>query len=122
MLLRRDLTTGVLGLCAVVLAVPIAAYAITGWFTRYASDDYCTASIVLQQGFLGAQQYWYSTWSGRFSFFALVSAIELGGRGVVQVLPALMLVAAVAVGAWAIGPIARRAHWRHPWLASLVLS
>jgi Family of unknown function (DUF6056) len=109
-----------LGACAVVLAVPLVVFAISGWFSRYASDDYCTAGIVLERGLVGAQEYWYTTWSGRFAFFGLVSGIELLGDWSVQVMPALGLVGGVAVGTWALLPIA--AGWRHPRLAPLVLA
>ena len=33
-----------------------------------AGDDYCTASILQTRGLLGAQAYWYVTWSGRYAF------------------------------------------------------
>ena len=63
MRLPRDTTGLLLVACLVALALPLAVFAATGWFTRYASDDYCTAGIVLERGFFGAQEYWYTSWS-----------------------------------------------------------
>jgi hypothetical protein len=109
----------VLGTWLVALAACLGAIGYVGWFTRYASDDYCTAGILLERGYLGAQAYWYSEWSGRFSFTALVSAFELLGVGVVRILPALALLAGVLAAAWALLPVARQAHWPYPRLTAL---
>lgn len=122
MQLRRDTTALLLVVTLIALALPLVAFAAVGWFSRYASDDYCTAGIVLERGFVGAQEYWYTTWSGRFAFFGLVSAIELVGPVTVQLMPALALVASVGAGAWALLPIARHATWPHPKLTCLALS
>jgi len=120
--LRRDLTRLLLGVCLLGLALPLASYALTGWFSRYASDDFCTAGAVVEQGYFGAQAYWYTAWSGRFAFFALVSALELGGVRVAQVLPGLALLGGVAALSWMLVPLAWQAGWRHARLASVVLA
>jgi hypothetical protein len=112
----------VLRFWAAGLLVPVVAYALLGWFSRYASDDYCTAGITLTRGFLDAQVYWYLNWSGRFTFTAVVSALELLGSQVVQVLPALAIALWLAVTTWALLPVARQRGWRSPRLACFVIA
>ena len=107
---------------AVALAVPLAAHAYVGWFSRYTGDDFCTASVAVSQGFLSAQTYWYGAWSGRFTFTALDTALELGGAWTPRVLPALAAVAWVAAGTWAALPVARHRLWPNPLLASFVVA
>ncbi|MBV9545182.1 MAG: hypothetical protein JOY61_12500 [Chloroflexi bacterium] len=120
MRLRRDPTALWLGACIAVLGFPLIIFGVVGWFSRYASDDYCTAGIVLERGLVGAQQFWYTTWSGRFAFFGLVSAIELFGDWTTRVVPAIALLGSVAVLAWALVPLTSR--WRHPTLVSVALA
>jgi len=107
---------------ALALAVPLGAHAYVGWFSRYASDDFCTASVAISQGFLSAQGYWYSAWSGRYAFTALATALELSGVWTPRVLPALAVVAWVAAGTWASLPLARHQRWPNPVLASFVVA
>jgi hypothetical protein len=107
---------------AAALLVPLTAYGLLGWFSRYASDDYCTAGITATQGFLNAQAYWYVVWSGRYTFTAVVSALEVLGSWVVPVLPAVTLVVWLGVTMWAFLPVACLAGWREKRLASFVLA
>jgi len=104
------------------MLVPLSAYALLSWFSRYASDDYCTASITVTQGFFDAQVYWYRAWSGRYTFTAMVSVLELFGSWVTQVMPAIGMVVWLAVSTWACLPLARLAGWRHARLASFVIA
>jgi hypothetical protein len=106
----------------VVSLAALASYAYAGWFSRYASDDFCTAGVVRQEGFLAAQAYWYAAWSGRFTFTALVSALELLGVAVVQVLPGLTIGLWLAAGTWALWPVARAGDWPVPRLAAPALA
>jgi hypothetical protein len=110
-----------LALLAVALLAPLAAYATLGWFARYTADDYCTAAAERVAGYLGAQWHWYQTWSGRFTYYATVSLIELAGPSVVQVLPAVALALWVVIGAWAVRPIATTQGWPAPWLSAGVV-
>jgi hypothetical protein len=109
-------------LWAVALLVPLGAHAYVGWFSRYASDDYCTAAVTLEQGFLAAQSYWYNAWSGRYTFTALVTALELLGDWTARVLPALGVLLWLLIGSWAMLPLGRRLGWRQPVLTSFVLA
>ena len=104
---------------AAILAVPLAAYAYLGLFSRYAADDYCTAGQVLTRGLVGLETQLYEAWSGRFAFTFIVGLVELVGSGVTRVLPALAILAWVAALTWA---LARVIHFRQALvLAELVV-
>lgn len=66
--------------------------AMTGFFARYANDDYCTAGSVLIRGFMATQLRYYQGWSGRFSFNFVVGLAGTVGSRIVPVLPAFLLV------------------------------
>jgi hypothetical protein len=59
-----------------------------GWYSRYMADDYCTVGVLREMGFSQSQQYWYTSWSGRFAFTFFVNVAEIIGPSVVRVLPA----------------------------------
>ncbi|HEV7666176.1 MAG TPA: DUF6056 family protein [Chloroflexota bacterium] len=115
----RRVGLGALGLS---LAVVIAAYAYRGWFARYTADDYCTAGLQRAAGFVGAQVDWYQNWSGRFSYYFVVGLFELVGPAIVQVLPAVALLALIAAGGWALRPVAVRQRWPVPTLTATLVS
>jgi hypothetical protein len=104
------------------LAAPLAAFAFSGWYSRYAADDYCTAGQVIAAGLINAQSQLYVDWSGRFAATLLITLVELFGPGVVPLLPVVTLVAWVAVTAWTIRAIARATGSRVGVAASIVLS
>lgn len=81
----------------VILLVPLVLYGYIGIYTRYVADDYETAGALARAGFWGAQEYWYQTWSGRVSYFALVTLVEMIG------IKAVPLQTAVCLGLWLIG-------------------
>jgi hypothetical protein len=62
-----------------------------GVFSRYMSDDFCTARTLRHLGFLDAQAFWYMYWTGRATFTAVISATELVGNEIVPWLPAVAL-------------------------------
>jgi hypothetical protein len=76
----------------ILLAVPIAAAAYVGTFSRYLADDFCTLGSLKDLGFLGSQAYWYMHWSGRFAFTFVVNLVEALGPWLVPILPAAHLV------------------------------
>lgn len=90
---------------AVALAAPLCAallaHAYVGLYSRYWYDDFNTAAVLRERGFLGSQHYWYVNWSGRFSFHLAVNLFESAGPWVVSVLPLAALSVWVAVTAWA---------------------
>ena len=97
--------------CIAVAAVigvltALIAHAYIGSFSRFISDDYCTAAKVEKDGFWGAQQYWFTQWSGRFSFTAAISlAHYVGGPKVVPFVPGILLACWLIAASWALTPI-----------------
>src|SRR5574338_402346 len=77
-------------------SVPILALAVNGSFSRYMADDFATAFTLHTQGFWRMQQYWYTTWSGRYAFFFVIAVLEKLGPWLVLYLPALALAARLA--------------------------
>jgi type IV secretory pathway VirB2 component (pilin) len=92
-------------LTAAALAAPMCAallaHAYVGLFSRYWYDDFNTAAVLRERGFLGSQLYWYLNWSGRFSFHFAVNLAESAGPWVVSLLPLAALSAWAAATAWA---------------------
>ena len=85
------------------LLLGMAAYAFRGVYTRYVTDDYCTAAAWQNKGFVKAMQYHRSQWSGRFSYYAIKAGVESIGPGTARVVPALMMVLLAVAAAWTIG-------------------
>src|SRR5450759_809022 len=79
------------GACLAAFTAGILGYAVLASTTRYMADDYWTAYIVKTTPFWQLPAYWYTHWSGRFSFFFLVSLAELAGVRIVPILPFLAL-------------------------------
>ncbi len=70
------------------LLLALLAHGYVGSFSRLMADTYCFASQVQANGMIKAQQIWYTTWAGRFSFnFAESFAGWLGARGVAYLPP-----------------------------------
>lgn len=90
-------------------ALLLFSHAYLGWFSRYIADDYCTLGSLRGQGFWGSQVFWYTTWSGRYTFTFLVNLAQAAGSWIVQVLPAAAVVAFVVGGAYAARSAARSA-------------
>lgn len=92
--------------------MPLASFGVIGWFSRYAADDYCTASQVVEAGFIQAQSQLYVNWSGRFSATLSNTLFELIGVRGVPLLASVALLAWVAAAAWAIRQLAAPVGWR----------
>jgi hypothetical protein len=103
------------------LSLPLLMYAVVGWFSRYAADDYCMAAQVVQSGVFQAQSHLYVGWSGRFGATLLITSVEGIGIGAVPLIAPIGLLAWVTATTWALREIARVAGWRLGWLASLVI-
>jgi hypothetical protein len=98
---RATARSALYALSAALLAIPLLAHAIVGWFSRYMADDYCTVGTLRALGFWGSQSFWYTTWSGRYTFTFLVHAAETVGVIVTRFLPALAILVWVIVAAFA---------------------
>ncbi|MFL6257036.1 MAG: DUF6056 family protein [Pyrinomonadaceae bacterium] len=86
---------------AAPLCAALLAHAYVGLYSRYWYDDFNTAAVLRERGFLGSQRYWYVNWSGRFSFHFVVNLAESAGPWVVCLLPLAALSVWVALTAWA---------------------
>jgi len=84
------------------LIAALATYAWRGWYSRYVTDDYCTASELRSVGFLEAMKFHRQVWSGRFSYFAIKAALESAGEVTARFTPALMIVLLLAASLWTI--------------------
>jgi hypothetical protein len=105
-----------------LLSLPLISFAAVGWFSRYAADDYCTASQVALAGLLQAQSRLYVNWSGRFSATLFNTLLETVAVRAVPVLAATALLAWVAATAWAIRQLSSALGWRITTIASAMLA
>jgi Family of unknown function (DUF6056) len=114
--LRRSLHPCPLLITAGVPALlwALALYCYGGLFSRYIADDYCTAAVLKRTGFIASQQYWYETWSGRFSFAVIVNVLEFAGPKLVPYLPAATCCVWFAVSFWAVRQYGVASRWRSP--------
>lgn len=106
------------GALIVALIIPLILYGYIGLFTRYVADDYETAGALARSGFWGAQHYWYQTWSGRISYFALVTVIEMLGIQVVPYLTSICLVLWMIGLYWVLRQMASIAKIKYPVITS----
>lgn len=95
-------------LLTAALLAALGAYAWRGWYTRYVTDDYCSAAAIQDYGFAGAMKAHRETWSGRFSYFLVKGALELIGPVTARFVPGVMLVLTLLAAAWALRPLTAR--------------
>ncbi len=100
----------------------LALYAYLGTFTRYMADDYCSAAALKNNGFWGAQSYWWQNWSGRYSFTFVISLVELLGLRIVPILPGLAIALWLLSLVWALLPLLRNLKVSSPIAGALFLS
>ena len=99
----------------------LGTFAIKGFYVRYVADDFCTAAS-LGNGWLQSQIHWYTTWSGRFSFTAVVTALEWLSSLTTQALPTMTLVGWMMALSWAMRLALRRVGMTLHWVTALFLS
>jgi hypothetical protein len=107
---------------AAILILPLLAHAYIGFFSRYWWDDFCTSGFLHQKGFWGSQLYWYTSWSGRFSFHIIVNIAEMIGTWTVEYLPSLALLTWGTVTTWTICQIFKINSLRFPLISSFLLT
>src|ERR1700730_16572264 len=81
---------------------PLLAWAYISRFTRYWSDDFCYSSMLCKIGFLRSQVYWYTHWTGRYSFIFTNTALQLIGPRTAHVTASILLLVWLATAVWAI--------------------
>ena len=84
------------------LMIALGVYAWRGWYARYVTDDFCTASILHRLGFVEAMKFHREHWSGRYSYYAVKAIPESLGRGTAQVVPALGIALFCAAAIWSV--------------------
>lgn len=107
---------------AAILIVPLLAHAYIGFFSRYWWDDFCTSGFLHQKGFWGSQAYWYTSWSGRFSFHIIVNLAEMIGTWTVKYLPSLALISWGGVTTWTVYQIFKINRLGFPLISSFLLA
>jgi hypothetical protein len=84
----------------VILALPLIMYAWIGFYSRYVADDFWSAGYLRTLGFWGAQYYWYTEWTGRYTNSLLITLAELLGTGTTRWLPVTSLTLWAAALYW----------------------
>ena len=100
----------------------LALHAYLGTFTRYMADDYCSAAALKNEGFWGAQSYWWQNWSGRYSFSFLISLVELLGLKIVPILPGVAITLWLLSMVWGCLPLLKKLKVSHAIAGALFLS
>jgi hypothetical protein len=76
-----------------IFSAPLIVHAYLGVFSRYIADDFCTAGSLREIGLINSQIFWYTSWSGRYSFTFVVNLLESLGPWIAQTMPAVVLLA-----------------------------
>ncbi len=75
----------------------LAAFAVTGFNSRYWADDYCFSALLKTKGVIGGMTEFYNTISNRFGAFLLTALSEAFGTNAIRYLPALVIFLLFAV-------------------------
>jgi hypothetical protein len=105
-----------------VMLSSLALFAYLGTFTRYMADDYCSAAALKNDGFWGAQSYWWQNWSGRYSFSFVISLVELLGLRIVPILPGMVIALWLFSLVWGTLPLFKKLKVSHDVAGALFLS
>jgi hypothetical protein len=89
-------------LFSVAVLAALGTYAWRGWYARYVTDDYCTASYLQTYGFVEVMGFYRRIWSGRYSFYLVKSALETIGPVTARITPAALLLCFAGATAWTI--------------------
>ena len=93
-------------LLAAVL-IGLGAYVWRGTYTRYITDDFCTATALRKRGFIGAMKFHRATWSGRYSYYAAKAIPESISPVTAGYVPGVTIVLWCASAIWTARRIAR---------------
>lgn len=61
-------------------------------FSRFIADEYCHAYIAHTKTFMGAQVYWYTAWTGKYSYNFFVTLVQLLGLKIFPLIPIFVLI------------------------------
>ena len=90
---------------SLALLAALGAFAWRGWYTRYLTDDYCTAAALHQHGYAGAMAYQRAQWSGRYAYYAVKGALESIGPQTAHATPGLMIALTLLAAFWLMRPL-----------------
>jgi hypothetical protein len=98
---------------SIFVPVSVAVYFIvlTSSNVRYWADDFCTATILNQYGFWGAQKYWWLSWTGRYTYHFLIHFFESLGFWTVKIIPVITFLFLVVGGVLLISRIFEKESW-----------
>ena len=103
----------------VFASIALAGIAYLGSYSRFIADDYCSAYYGQKFGLLGSIQYWYDSWSGRYTAFAfdwLIMAHTFGQYGA-HFVPPLVIVLWLVAAIGAIYSILKQTAYRSSTLS-----
>jgi len=100
----------------------LLVFAYLGLYSRYISDDFFSATVLRTYGYWDTQVFYWKFWTGRYSFIALISFVELFGPRVVTILPALFLFLLTFSVGWATYQLISQNGFDNPVLLSLSLA
>ena len=75
-------------------SIPLMVFLIGGAFSRFIADDYCVADVVSSRNAWETYQYFYQTWSGRFSYYIVTNWFMRPSAAIYSLVPPLL------VGLW----------------------
>lgn len=111
-----------LSMITLALLAAVFMHAYIGSFSRYLADDYCTAGELQRLGFWGSQVFWYTQWTGRFSFIFLVTSLELLGTEIVPYLPVTYIICFIFSGLFFTHNLLKKIRFKVPQLVSAFLA
>jgi hypothetical protein len=104
------------------LLAPLSAWGYIGSFTRYWFDDFSYTATLHKIGFLSSQAYWYQHWTGRYTFILTNTALEYLGPWTAPLMPSVLLLAWLPVGAWTFYEILVLLRLPYPLISACLLS
>ena len=112
----------ILALMVIVLILSILPFIYTGTFSRYQADDYCFSSSLIQNGYLGALEESYQTWSNRFSTILVIGLIDPLKVIGLRILPGILISGMLGGLYLLIQELKKRMEWRIGRTESFILA
>lgn len=111
-----------LSVIVIALFVAILMHAYIGSFSRFLADDYCTSGELKNSGFWPSQKYWYTHWTGRYSFIFTVTAFESLGTKIVPFLSSIYIAGFILSGVFFMGNLLKKLIGKTPYLVAVFLT
>ncbi|MBE2222739.1 MAG: hypothetical protein IAF02_14435 [Anaerolineae bacterium] len=111
-----------LGIGIFTFLICLLGYSYIGFFTRYATDDFCNLRDLERYGWLGFQINLYLSWSGRFSAAFFTALLNVAGDWLVVVLPGAILLVWVLCLTWCAYQYIKLLNTKYSFLVSLFIA